>query len=157
MDETKTSEREQSRHDRRSVLQAAGVAVVSGALFTGSATAQLSDEVPNSTTETYEESFEQAAAAEDVADEYDFESPAQPENPADDFSDDGATEYDSEEVSQTVTNESVQMSNESVEISDVTSDDETAVTEEVSTEPADTSSSVSDELAAFSELEFDFW
>lgn len=157
MDDTNTSEREQSRYDRRSVLQAAGVAVVSGALFTGSATAQLSDEVPNSTTETYEESFEQAAAAEDVADEYDFESPDQPENPADDVSDDGATEYDSEEVSQTVTNESVQTSNESVEISDVTSDDETAVTENVSTDPADTSSSVSDELAAFSELEFDFW
>ncbi|GAB7018286.1 hypothetical protein [Halostagnicola bangensis] len=157
MDDTNTSERAQSRYDRRSVLQATGVAAVSGALFTGSATAQLPDEVSNSTTESYEESLEQAEAAENVADEYDFELPDEPDTPADDFSDDGATEYDSTEVSQEVTNESVQTSNESVEISDVTSDDETAVTEDVTTEPADTSSSVSDELAALSELEFDFW
>ncbi|SFS70801.1 hypothetical protein [Halostagnicola kamekurae] len=157
MDETKTSEREQSRYNRRSVLRATGIAAVSGALVTGSATAQVSDDVPDSTTESYEDTLEQAEAAETAADEYDFDPPDQPDNPTDGFSDDGATEYDSKELSQTVTNESVQTSNESVEISDVTSDDETAVTENVSTDPADTSSFASDELAALSELEFDLW
>ncbi len=157
MDETNTSERAQSQSDRRSVLKATGVAVVSGALFTGSATAQLPDGVSNSTADSYDESLERAEAAETAADEYDFEPPAEPTQPEQDNPDESTTEYGPNEVSQHVSNESVQSSNESVEINEVSSNDGQAVSEDVSTDSADVSSVVSDELDALSDLAFGDW
>lgn len=157
MDETDASEDASPRRNRRSILQATGVVLVGGALLSGTTAAQVSDEMPESATDTYEESLEQADAAENAVDEGDFEMPEDGDYPEQNVSVDGETEYDSEEVSQQVTNESTQSSNESVEISDVTGSDDAAVTENVSTEGADASESGSDDLDVLSELEFDIW